>query len=168
MDTFVELISHFLTKEEFDKIDFNFNVSVTSLNDNISEEDICLRCRKYIYEETKDYATNQTEVFGMSDQTPPTQTSLEIFRTLATLYVGGGSIIELRHPKEGYLRENKHFEQVERGMKEVFAHTGEETSEKLIVNNKVIKKYKPERDVPHPVCHISLRLVFFFALWYLR
>ena len=25
-------------------------------------------------------------------------------------------------------------------------------------------KYKPERDVPHPVCHISLRLVFFLGL----
>ena len=28
------------------------------------------------------------------------------------------------------------------------------------INNKKLK-YKPERDVPHPVCHISLRLVFF-------
>ena len=25
-------------------------------------------------------------------------------------------------------------------------------------------KYKPEQDVPHPVWHISLRLVFFFRL----
>ena len=31
-----------------------------------------------------------------------------------------------------------------------------------------IKINKPERDVPHPVCHNFLRLVFFFALWYLR
>ena len=139
LETFSELAIYFLTKEEFDKIDLNFNVSVTSL-DGIPEEIICSKCRAYIFEEQKTYsAEKEKQVFGIHNLVSPTESSLEIFKTLATLYVGGGSIVELRNPKEGYTKEVKQMELVEKDMTKMFSNKDDEMCEKFIAHNRIIQ-----------------------------
>jgi len=125
LETFQQLMEFFLTKEQFEKIDLNFSVSVTSLDD-VPEEDICKKCRKYIYEESKVYSpSEEREVFGNNDFIPPTEDCLEIFKTLSTLYVGGASIVELKAPKDGYFEEVKRMNLVCQGMKELISQEGQ-------------------------------------------
>ena len=83
---FGELAEYFLSREEFDKLSINFNVSITSLGE-VSENDICQMCREFIFETKKDYTTlKMKEMFGISDLSPHTQSSLEIFKTLGIKY----------------------------------------------------------------------------------
>ena len=111
-----ELAEYFLSKEEFDKLSINFNVSITSLGE-VSENDICQMCREFIFETKKDYTTlKMKEMFGISDLSPHTQSSLEIFKTLGTLYIGGSSMVELKTPQEGYNEEMKCMELVKQTM----------------------------------------------------
>ena len=118
LETFVQLMEYFLTKEEFEKLDLGFTVSVTSLDD-VTEEDICKKCRIYIYEDSKKYTySEERKVFGNNDLIYPTENSLEVFKTISTLYVGGASIIELKTRNDGYCEENKRIDIVNKRMKE--------------------------------------------------
>jgi len=139
LETFGELSQHFLTREEFHKIEFNFNISITSL-DEVLEQDICNTCRSYIHESEKTYnKTDIEKIFGIADVVKPSEEMLEIMKTLATLYVGGGSIVELKNSEDGYNEENKRLKHVEENMRQLFTNQNSDISEKYVAHNKIIQ-----------------------------
>ena len=98
------------------------------------EENICNNCRNYIYLEIKEYSgSEEKQIFNISDFTKPTENTLEIFKTLATLYVGGASIIQLKTPIEGYFEEIRQMNIV--SMTNMLAYDSQDKNEK----NKMIK-----------------------------
>ena len=60
---------------------------------------------------------NIDNLFGLSKVSHPTNSAFEIFKTLSTLYVGGGSIVDLKTPSEGFAEESKCMEQVNETMR---------------------------------------------------
>ena len=131
---FIELAEYFLSEEDFKLLDLSFNVSITSL-ENITKEEVCDKCRDFIYEEkAKDKVYSKEQIFGVHDLTSPSETTLKIFKILATLYIGGASIIE----NECYHKESKQMNMIEDGMKNVLAKEEKGGNEKYIAHNKLI------------------------------
>ena len=137
--TFTELCQHFLSKKEYNRLVFNFTVYITSLQ-GISEEEICKNCRRFILEEEKLHTKEEEQVLlGVRDLCLPTPEAVDIFKTLATLYVGGGSIVEMKNSQEGYIKEVKRLKHVEEGMMKVFQNTDESVYKSCVAENKTIK-----------------------------
>ena len=119
IETFSSVASYLLTKEQFDIINFTIRITMSNLDD-IPEEDICQSCRsKYVFEQEKSYQmTNLRELFNAE---PPKKTTssnaTEVFKLLTAVYVGGGSLVELRHRSDQHREEKKHMEMVEKDMK---------------------------------------------------
>ena len=121
VETFKQIMEHFLTHEEFDKIDFGFSVSITSL-EGIPEDSICLQCRNHIFETSKEYSdSEEKQLLGIDDLTPHTDATIAIFQTIATLYIGSASIVELKTFEEGYKKESKRMDHINENMKKLLS-----------------------------------------------
>ena len=91
-------------------------MSITSLAE-ISDSCICKNCRNFIYEEKNEYKSNKKkDIFGIGNLLPATEDALDIFKILATLYLGGASIVELKKIKDGYKEETKCMGLVEKSV----------------------------------------------------
>ena len=62
IESFSELASHFLTKEQFKMISFQFNITMSDLS-GIPESDLCPTCREtYVFEEDKGKGDTQNPI----------------------------------------------------------------------------------------------------------
>ena len=108
--TFADMVSHFLTEEQFKLIDFHFTITISDLT-CVPESIACAKSRKfYVYEEDKGktgpcYTFSELQtLFGdpNSQQEPITAEVDDLYNLLASIYVGGGSLISLKTLEEGF------------------------------------------------------------------
>ena len=77
--------------------------------------------RKHIFETSKVYtASKEKQLLGIEELAPHTDATIAIFQTIAAVYIGGASIVELKTLEEGYKKENKRMDHINKNMIKVF------------------------------------------------